>query len=52
MHPSLLQTLEELEKEDTCNNYFLDSTTSLDPNVRKESSRSACMKEDGDFMSN
>ena len=52
VHTSLLRTLQELEKEDPCKNYFLYSTTSPDPNGRKESSRFACMKEDEDFMSN
>ena len=52
VHPSLLQKLRELEKEDTCKNYFLDKKTSPDPNVRKDSSESSCMKEDGDSMSN
>ena len=52
VHPSLLQTLRGLEKEDPCKNYFIGSRTSHDPNVRKDSSKSSCMKEYGDPMRN
>lgn len=52
VHPSLLKMLQELEKEDPCKNYFLDSTTSSGPNVRKDSSKSSCMKENKGPMSN
>ena len=42
----------ELEKEDPSKNYFIGIRKSPNPNVRKDSSKSSCMKEDGDPMCN
>ena len=50
-HPSLLQILQELEKEEPCKNCFFDNKTSPDQNVRKDSSESSCMKGDRDSIS-
>ena len=52
VHPSLLQTLREIEKDNPCKNDFLDNIISPNPNVRKDSSKSSCMKEDVDPMCN
>lgn len=52
VHLSLLQMLQELEKEDPCKNYYLDNRTYPNPNVRKDSSNSSCMKEDRVSMFN